>query len=335
MKTSTTKIIEKTRIDGSGTRNICLPINNPPGHVFVPTTLCLKCDGEGELLVVGVMASGQNLISRIQGSYEPRIYGLRPGCVYSGESLRIQFSNDDQSKTISGRIDGYYMSESEYEEYVSTRDATEDPVHKDFPYDDISPKRLCIAWFDKCAETVRLFYERWRARREVAEDRRRDLMALHVQDVLRDAVIDAINLTAFPVRALLQLTSKSIEDLEMLTSRKSSTIRDTLFHYPSTIVRCGESTRVEIQMIVCFTPHSLVIPKSIQKKFQIGDIKVGRNSQLYSTIPIPATDFSTEDGLPIPLRMDRAKPSDRISLSITNIGDSDEYFSATLIGTLT
>lgn len=88
---------------------------------------------------------------------------------------------------------------------------------------------------------------------------------------------------------------------------------------------------VTSQPQVVFRPDRLVVPSAIAPDFLINDIKVGKNSQLISSTPVPAEIF-TEDGTGVTLKMDTAQVSQIISLTLYNLDAAPHRFYATMLG---
>ena len=80
-----------------------------------------------------------------------------------------------------------------------------------------------------------------------------------------------------------------------------------------------------------FRPSRLVIPSSIVQTMQVNDIKVGKNSQLLSSNPVPAAPFS-ELAVGVALGLDTCNVGQQITLSINSFV-AQQFFMAALIGT--
>jgi hypothetical protein len=84
-----------------------------------------------------------------------------------------------------------------------------------------------------------------------------------------------------------------------------------------------------------FRPSRLVIPSYLINSMtllQINDIKVGKNSQLLSNTPIPASPFS-ELAVGVALGLDTCNVGQQVSISVTVLGAATVTFAAALIGT--
>lgn len=97
-------------------------------------------------------------------------------------------------------------------------------------------------------------------------------------------------------------------------------------------VAVGASQVVRSDPQVSFRGERLVVPSDISLFFVLDDIIVGKNSQLVSSGPIPASTFS-EVGVGVRLNLDTANIGNLISLRVRNIGPDPVQFRATLIGT--
>lgn len=100
-----------------------------------------------------------------------------------------------------------------------------------------------------------------------------------------------------------------------------------------TPVPAGATTSVPSQPQVVFRGVRIVVQSTIAPFFLINDIKVGKNSQLVSSNPIPADVFiSTSVG--VSLQMDTAQPGMTISIEVFNTDVAAHPFNAALIGSV-
>lgn len=84
---------------------------------------------------------------------------------------------------------------------------------------------------------------------------------------------------------------------------------------------------------ISFRGERLVVPSDISLFFSIDDIIVGKNSQLVSDGPIPASTFS-EVAVGVRLNLDTANIGNTITMRVRNVGSADEiFFRAAIIGT--
>ena len=96
-------------------------------------------------------------------------------------------------------------------------------------------------------------------------------------------------------------------------------------------IAAGATAIIESSPQVEFRPERLVVPTSISGNFLISDLKVGKNSQFISNDPIPAESFEP-DAADVVLRMDSAKISQVIALTVENISGAPSRFYASLMG---
>jgi len=84
---------------------------------------------------------------------------------------------------------------------------------------------------------------------------------------------------------------------------------------------------------ISFRGERLVVPSDISLFFSIDDIIVGKNSQLVSDGPIPASTFS-EVAVGVRLNLDTANIGNTITMRVRNVGSADPiFFRASIIGT--
>jgi hypothetical protein len=149
---------------------------------------------------------------------------------------------------------------------------------------------------------------------------------------LRLLVIDLIGVASFPLKVALQLTAKWLEELAELRRPPKAIKRNFILDCGKTSVAANSKADINVQCYTYFRPTAVIIPSHIASSFSITDIKVGKNSQLLSTRPIPATSLAFADGTPIPLQMDVASPMMWITLSVLNTSDKAVDFEATIVG---
>jgi len=80
-----------------------------------------------------------------------------------------------------------------------------------------------------------------------------------------------------------------------------------------------------------FRPSRLVIPNTLIDQVMVNDIKVGKNSQLLSSNPVPAAPFS-ELAVGVALGLDTCNVGQQVTLSINALNAVD-VFMAAIIGT--
>jgi hypothetical protein len=121
--------------------------------------------------------------------------------------------------------------------------------------------------------------------------------------------------------------------LEVVGCRKPEGLGDGdyVLGLGSTPVRANSSANINVQPQMDFRPEHLVIPASIAPDFLINDIKIGKNSQLISIASLPAEAFTTRSGINR-LKMDIARLSMFVTVSVTNISPADRYFQGAIFG---
>jgi hypothetical protein len=215
--------------------------------------------------------------------------------------------------TIHGTIEGVVMEEDKAEAFIAGDRAA-----------------VCsgIEWFKSAANSFRNAVEK---RFSIAQTRE-DLPDHPIRAELTQAIVDLIKVASFPVRARLELMSKRLEDMNGTSSTSKGPTQGFIAQFEKTKVAKGMWANIRYRPLVSFRPMCLEIPREIRKYFQIIDVAVNKNSQLLSAVPIPAAVFSKEDGTPVLLKMDVAKPGCDIVLSVTNIDSVDREFEATMFG---
>ena len=128
--------------------------------------------------------------------------------------------------------------------------------------------------------------------------------------------------------ALRQLAMKHAAALVPRQIRKAN---DFPLGFGPTVIAAGATVNIIVQPQTPFKGHRLVIPSDFAGAVLINDIKVGKNSQLPSSNPLPGRMF-TEFGVGMTLGLDTASISQQISLSITNTSGAPITFTAGLIG---
>jgi len=101
--------------------------------------------------------------------------------------------------------------------------------------------------------------------------------------------------------------------------------------FPTTAILAGVTTTVTATTQVLFRGRRLIIPAGIAGSILINDLKVGKNSQLPSSGPVPGQVFS-EDAVGVDLSLDTAEISQTISLNLTNTSAGPITFNATMLG---
>lgn len=99
------------------------------------------------------------------------------------------------------------------------------------------------------------------------------------------------------------------------------------------VIALGGSALVRATPQISFRAERLVIPSDIALFFSIDDIIIGKNSQLVSDGPIPASTFS-EVAVGVRLNLDTANIGNTITMRVRNVGSADAlFFRASMIGT--
>jgi hypothetical protein len=293
------------------------------GYALVPLKLHLRSIGEDFQVVTGIYVDGVNVVARscnLTGGFTT--HSLFPVVLTHDQHLIVKANGDMRPKTITGFVDGMYMPLKEAVAYVESPRAWEERSRAN------SDSRLGVGWLKSEAKRI---WKVWEDKRIVSlsED---DLNNYPIRTELSQAIIDLIKISAFPIRVMLELLSKGLEGMNGTSSTLKGPTQGFIVQFEKTKVAKGMSVNIRYQSLVSFRPMCLEIPRAIRKYFQIIDIKVGKNSQLLSAVPIPATVFSKEDGTPVLLKMDVTKPGYDIVLSVTNIDSSDREFEATMFG---
>ena len=101
--------------------------------------------------------------------------------------------------------------------------------------------------------------------------------------------------------------------------------------FPTTTILAGITTNIIATTQVMFRGRRLTLPADIAACILINDIKIGKNSQLPSSGPIPGQVFS-EDAVGVDLSLDTAQISQTVTLNVTNTSVGAVLFNATLLG---
>jgi hypothetical protein len=107
--------------------------------------------------------------------------------------------------------------------------------------------------------------------------------------------------------------------------------REFMLGFGPTPLAANVTTIFTAQPQLPFRPSRLVVPSSIVQTMQVNDIKVGKNSQLLSSNPVPAAPFS-ELAVGVALGLDTCNVGQQITLSINSFV-AQNFFMAALIGT--
>lgn len=164
------------------------------------------------------------------------------------------------------------------------------------------------------------------------EDLQDELRVKSIRERLRLMIIDYLDVASFPVKAVLQLTTKTLQDLSDWQQPPKEPLGQTVLASPSVKIEAGHTALLTFAAQVPFRPVTIIIPAHLQAGILVSDIKVGKNSQLITPGAIPAAAFALTNGTPIALRMDTARPGMPITISIANTRDTPVEFEATLVG---
>lgn len=139
--------------------------------------------------------------------------------------------------------------------------------------------------------------------------------------------------------SVLKALKVNPEVLKMLAERNASALvsrapqksREFPLGFPETSIDAGDTANVVTFPQVPFRGERLLIPSDIAGLFAIDDIKVGKNSQLVASGPLPARCFS-EVSVGVGLHLDTAQVSQQITLVVRNISGQTATFRGMLIG---
>lgn len=102
--------------------------------------------------------------------------------------------------------------------------------------------------------------------------------------------------------------------------------------FPTTAIAASVAgTTVTATTQVLFRGRRLIIPSKIANQILVNDLRIGKNSQLPSTGPVPGRAF-TEKAVGVDLALDTAQVSQNISLNVDNTSAAALTFNAALLG---
>ena len=116
-----------------------------------------------------------------------------------------------------------------------------------------------------------------------------------------------------------------------VVERRPMKARNYPLGFPETIIPAGATVPVSQRPQVPFRGQRLFIPSDISGYLVIMDIRVGKNSQLVASGPLPARMFS-EVGVDSNLTLDTAQVSQDITLILRNISGAPVTFFGSLTG---
>lgn len=120
----------------------------------------------------------------------------------------------------------------------------------------------------------------------------------------------------------------------VVTSRGPTRSREFPIGFDSgvNLIAANAATQIVSRPQVPFRPERFVVPSDIAGSFTIDDLKIGKDSQLVATGPIPARIFE-EGSFGVRLQMDTAQVANDITVSATNVSLAAARFRAAMIGT--
>lgn len=116
-----------------------------------------------------------------------------------------------------------------------------------------------------------------------------------------------------------------------LVNREPTKSREFPLGFPETTIAAGATADVVTFPQIPFRGERLLVPSDIAGLFAIDDIKVGKNSQLVASGPLPARCFS-EVSVGVGLHLDTAQVSQQITVRVRNISGQSATFRGMLIG---
>ncbi len=123
-----------------------------------------------------------------------------------------------------------------------------------------------------------------------------------------------------------------LEDVKPIKSEKGNMV----LALPRTHVIPGTSVRITVHPQWIFRPLHFFIPEAITSSFEITDIRIGHNSQLWSPTPVPASVFSDNPkspvGLSMQLKFDVCQIAMDINVTVRNLSPMTVEFVGTFIG---
>jgi hypothetical protein len=113
---------------------------------------------------------------------------------------------------------------------------------------------------------------------------------------------------------------------------RSSSPGDVVLGLGSTLVSSCSSVNVDVAPIVAFRPERLEVPPEVAESFLLTDIKVGKNSQLWTPRAVPMSVFLDRRHRHLRLQMDVAHPSTYVTVSVINVTGNSRNFTGALVG---
>jgi hypothetical protein len=147
------------------------------------------------------------------------------------------------------------------------------------------------------------------------------------------------NLAAVESRALLldrpvgAVAAAMFVERELRVEReRASSPGDVVLGLGCSRVKGCSSVNVNVAPYVVFRPERLEVPPEVAEAFLLTDIKVGKNSQLWSPGAVPLSVFLDRRHQYLRLRMDVAQLNMFVTVSVTNATGVDRNFTGALVG---
>jgi hypothetical protein len=147
------------------------------------------------------------------------------------------------------------------------------------------------------------------------------------------------NMGAAEARALLldrpvgSVAAAMFLERELRVEReRSSSPGDVVVGLGSHLVEGYSSVNVNVRPEIVFRPERLEIPLEVAECFLLTDIKVGKNSQLWSPGAVPMSVFLDRRHQYLRLRMDVVQLAMIVTLSVTNVSSFSRNFMGALVG---
>jgi hypothetical protein len=113
---------------------------------------------------------------------------------------------------------------------------------------------------------------------------------------------------------------------------RASSPGDVVLGLGLTTVEGCSSANINVAPHVAFRPERLEVPPEVAEDFVLTDIKVGKNSQLWSPCAVPLSVFLDRRHQYLRLRMDVAVKSMFVTVSVTNARPLTHNFTGALVG---
>jgi hypothetical protein len=147
------------------------------------------------------------------------------------------------------------------------------------------------------------------------------------------------NMAAAEARALLldrpvgAVAAAMFMERELRVERERySSPGDFVLGLGTTMVQGCSSVNVSVQPRCIFRLERLEVPPEVAEFFYLTDVKVGKNSQLWSPGAVPMSVFLDRRHQHLRLRTDVSQVSMHITLSVTNMSCHTRNFTGALVG---